>query len=341
MAAEVTVGQDAQGRLVVRKASLPGDRGDPRLEAAWLRRASGCGVVELVATLDDPPAMVTLHAGSHTWRTLSPDPPTAAALLASALRAVGALHRRGLVHGALTADHLIVSGGRVVLCSPRPGAGDPTADRSALAALAAETSQRWLSSSPPQAPPPGWGRAVERLARPESGWTLDDVADQLDGGGRRSGTTGTPAASPMPRWRRIRSTPTLPPARVVVAVVVGAASVGGVLVAATGPGAVPAPGPAGPGSRVDVAGARYRSTGPAGVLAATDRPCAGSPAAALLEPGSGVVWGFVQLPDGTAPVPGVAVAQVPGASRVVVVESDGCHRLVAQGPAGEADLSAG
>ena len=341
MPAEVTVEQDGEGRLVVRKVALPGSPGDLAQEAAWLRRASGCGVVEVVAASDNPPALVTLHAGSHTWRTASPDPEAAAVLLAAALRTVAALHRRSLVHGGISADHLIVSGWRVTLCSPRPCCPDAAVDRQALAELATGTAERWRTSSPPVAAPAAWPRVTELLTRPESGWTLDDIADLLDPGGSSHPSTGTaptrshlvPAAR---RWRRALA----PTWRMAAAgAVVAVALLGAGLTAQRMPGPGPAVELGGPGSRVDLAGARYRSTGPTGTLAATSRPCPGSPAAALLEPGSGVVWGFGHLPDGPSSVPGVALAQVPGASRLAVVDGEDCQRLVAEGPAGEAVLS--
>lgn len=334
MAARVVVERDGGGRLVVRKVGLPGDDQDREAEAEWLRRAAGPGVVQLLVAGPPPVGIVTAHAGSHTWRTSAPAPAPAAQLLASAMRTVARLHRQGLVHGALGLDHLIVSGGQAVLCSPNLSATDQDLDRRALGDLAQDSIQRWRSDGVPVPEADRWSRAVELLSSPNAGWSLDDIADVLD-----------PPVSPSPaRGRRHASgrPPAMPASAtaLLVATVVAAIIGAGGLVTAGRTASAPSTAVPPEGPSVEVPGARYRGGRPDDVLVATDRPCPGSPPAAVLEPRSGTVWVFSRLPSADAPEHGVPTQQVPGASRVAVREVGSCEQLIVSGPAGVAVVPA-
>lgn len=320
------------GRVVVRKVPLPGDERDRHAEALWLGRAGGRGVVELVTSGAAPVGIVTVHAGSHTWRTSRPDPVRAAPLLASALRTLAELHRRDLVHGAVTGDHLVVAGESLVLCSPDPAAGDPDVDRGAVAELVVAAQEAWRADGITLPPTSPWPRVGELLSNPNSGWSLDDIAALL------SPAPGSAARHPhrgRGGHRRIPPLALSRPAAVASAVVVlGAGAVGALAASAPSPPAhVDVGGPA-----VELDGVRYRAGVDDDVLAATGRPCPGSPPAAVLEPASGTVWAFRRLPDPAVAEGGQPVQQVPGASDLVVRDEGSCQRLVVAGPDGEAPV---
>lgn len=345
MAARVTVERDGRGRLVVRKEPLASGHGDLRAEADWLRRAAGPGVVEVVDDASDEGRLTTIHAGAHTLRTAAPSPDQAAPLVASLLRVLASLHRRGLVHGALGPDHLVLAAGGVVLCSPAPGATDPQLDRQAVVEVIDAARERWGPAAVAPAADRTWRRATELLLRPAAGWSLDDIADLLD-----------PMPAAAPRRRRLalpaRRAPGVPAAALVVVVVVvavaavaalqgrggsapavGGAADTGTAVAAT---AVAPSAPSGPVA--EVAGARYRGDRPGHRLAVTDRPCPEAPAAGVLDPASGTVWSAGRLPRVGEALATHAVQQVPGAVDVVARPEGPCERILVVGPAGEAPV---
>lgn len=335
MAARVVVERDGEGRLVVRKVGLPGDDKDRQAEAEWLRRAAGPGVVELVVAGAPPVGIVTAHAGSHTWRTSSPEPAPAAVLLASALRTVARLHRQGLVHGALVPDHLIVSGGETVLCSPDPSATGQALDRGALADLAQGSLQRWRSDGVSVPEADRWARTIQLLSSPNAGWSLGDIADVL-----APPAPASPGRSRRVTSRRQRTVPVKARALLAATIVIAFTAIGGLVVAGrTSPVPLSAARPI-DGPSVDLLGTRYRGGQPDDVLVATTRPCPGSPPAAVLEPSSGTVWVFSRLPSADAPERGLATQQVPGASRVAVRELGSCEQVIVSGPAGEAAVPA-
>lgn len=338
MAARVTVERDGRGRLVVRKEPLASGHGDLRAEAGWLRRAAGPGVVEVVDDASDEDRLTTIHAGAHTFRTAAPTPDQAGPLVASLLRTVASLHRRGLVHGALGPDHLVLTGGGVVLCSPAPGATDPQLDRQAVVELIEAARERWGPAGPAPANDRTWRRTTELLLRPDAGWSLEDIADLLD---------PTPAAPPSRRrlpLPLLRATGVTAGALVVVVVAVLVVAAGAVPGLRGGDGPAPAVAgtavtpavPAGP--VVEVAGARYRSDRPGHRLAVTDRPCPEAAAAGVLDPVSGTVWSAARLPTAGEALATRPVQQVPGAVDVAARPEGACERIVVVGPAGEAPV---
>jgi hypothetical protein len=340
MATRVTVHRDDQGRLVVRKTASA----DRRLsaEAVWLGRARGAGVAVLVDADPDGGSLTTRHAGSHTWRTAAPAPATAGPLLACLLRNVAELHRRDLVHGAIGPDHVVLGPDGPVLCGPKPGCTDPGVDRLALADLIDRCRRAWSE------PPPGtphrraddarWRRAGELLAQPDSGWTLEAVADLLDDPPAPAPATGARRPS---RPRRARRPGRLAP----VAALVVAGGLAVTLWALPGWSAQGRSSPildrAPAGERAaGTDGRRYRVDQVGLPVAVADRPCPGAAPAAVLHPDDGTVWAFDRLPTLDDPVTGEAVAVIPGASGLVVRDETDCRRILAVGPAGEAGVPA-
>lgn len=111
---------DAQGRVVLCKEAT-GPAGTARLEreARLLGLARHPGVVTLVALEHDPAGgrLTTAFVGSHTLATWTcPSPEHAAGIVAALAETVADLHQLGIVHGRLTADHVLVDReGRPVL----------------------------------------------------------------------------------------------------------------------------------------------------------------------------------------------------------------------------------
>lgn len=111
---------------VTKRATTPASIGRLRAEAAMLTAARHPGVVALVdveQVHDEAGAIAELRmhtavAGSRTLASLGDVPLDRAAGLIAALAAtVADLHHMGLVHGRITADHvLIAADGRPVLC---------------------------------------------------------------------------------------------------------------------------------------------------------------------------------------------------------------------------------
>src|SRR3990170_1337111 len=141
----------AQGRAVLVKHADAGEDAD-RLgrEAALLRACRHPGVVEVLEEreLDDGSRELSLAvAGSRTVADLRTDLTGAAGLVAALATTVADLHDLGIVHGRITADHVLVdAGGRPVLCglagagrvgSQPPGAPAPLAPADDVAALGA------------------------------------------------------------------------------------------------------------------------------------------------------------------------------------------------------------
>ena len=147
------LGRGHDGRLLVTKALHP-DAGRPqrRRLAAQARRAVDAPSAAVLQPVDpwvggDAPATVWPFVlgrdlGSRLRRHGPPEPSPAIELADGIDEAITSLHARGGVHGALTADHVLLDeGGRPLLIGldPRRPAGDATRreDRRAAAALRA------------------------------------------------------------------------------------------------------------------------------------------------------------------------------------------------------------
>jgi hypothetical protein len=106
------------GPVAVKRAHDENGRARLRHEAETLELARHPGVVELVE-LDDGAAVTTLSTvwlGGGTIEAAAPPPLRLAAMGAQLARTVADLHDRGIIHGQITADHVLLDGlGRVVL----------------------------------------------------------------------------------------------------------------------------------------------------------------------------------------------------------------------------------
>jgi hypothetical protein len=135
---------DDGGRPVLVKSAAAGPEADRlRDEAATLRLAAHPGVVQLIGLDEDDDGGVGLRlavAGTRTFADLRTDLVAAARALAGLATTVADLHDLGLVHGRITADHVVLDGaGRAVLCGfadagPR-GELDPATDVHGLGLL--------------------------------------------------------------------------------------------------------------------------------------------------------------------------------------------------------------
>src|SRR5829696_8885000 len=121
----MAVARDEDGRLVVTKQAGPGPGAERlRREALALELAAGAGCVELVEVADGSDGdtrLVTVWVGGGTLATALPLGPERLLAVAGALAGTLAqLHERGLVHGRVSAEHVLHDGDRPVLC----GLGD-------------------------------------------------------------------------------------------------------------------------------------------------------------------------------------------------------------------------
>lgn len=131
------------GAVAVLKTALEGDQQDRSAEATWLAEARHRGVVSLLGTQQSPPAIRTLRAGGATMRTAQPSPSLAARLLTDTAVTLADLHDRGMTHGKLTRDHMIVDEERVYLCSPDGQCTETKVDLEAFGQVIEELLDYW------------------------------------------------------------------------------------------------------------------------------------------------------------------------------------------------------
>lgn len=178
MATRVTL-NTVDGELVVDKVALEGDRPDRTAEARWLANARSPHVVRLISF--EHSTIRTRHAGQTTLRTATATPPEAAGLLLGLARTLTDLHGRGLVHGKLTLDHVIVAGAGdrpngIVLCSPDGSATSPSDDLVAFGELIERLLERWDSKGIAVAKRREWNEVRSRLTHPGEQITAQRVA---------------------------------------------------------------------------------------------------------------------------------------------------------------------
>jgi hypothetical protein len=174
-------------------------------EAVVLGRLAHPGVVRLVAHTETGrhAQLITERVPGPTLAEIALDSPGALAAVGAACAAVMAdLHALGIAHGSLTPDHLIVSDGRVVLCS-FGRAGEATAaamDRDVadlvvalgdVASRLAEPVSRVERRRRRRLDDLLVGAASRSLAASELGAALADLAGETADGGARG-----PLASP-------------------------------------------------------------------------------------------------------------------------------------------------
>lgn len=195
------------GSVVVTKIRVPIDSfGSPQLheevvdrarratldEASWLARARHPGVVRLHHVAPVERRLETVLAGRASLRTVSLSASQARMAILDLASTLADLHARGLVHGRLAPEHVIVDGrrpGHVVLCSPSGTENDPTIDLQALVGIAEHLNSGFARSVP------GWSEAIDDLRARGSTIESPDVVTVFDGPGVRS-----PALLRRLRW---------------------------------------------------------------------------------------------------------------------------------------------
>lgn len=115
-------------------------------EARWLIAARDPAVVAVRRVEPHRASLWTAHGATASLASTTLEPPALAHVLAQLADAAARLHRQGLVHGALVAEHVLLRpvgpGLRPVLCSPAAGRVgepplEPADDVAALADLVA------------------------------------------------------------------------------------------------------------------------------------------------------------------------------------------------------------
>ena len=204
---------------MIKEAVDPTARARLAREAAVLERARHPGVVELLRHTDDDDRaeLVTRSAGPRTVEDLSDLPGDQVAAFGAALaQTLADLHRAGISHGAVRAEHVVVSDlGQPVLCGlggaglVEPPAGqwggfDPAADVGAVADVLAAVLE----------PAEGlrrWSGGVAGLLRRADERSMDQLAAEL---AAMAGPIGPPlrlAEPPAPELPTIDLTTGGPP----------------------------------------------------------------------------------------------------------------------------------
>lgn len=339
MATRVTL-NTVDGELVVDKVALKGDRPDRTAEARWLANARSPHVVRLISFEDS--VIRTRHAGQTTLRTATATPPEAAGLLLGLARTLVDLHGRGLIHGKLTLDHVIVAGAGdrpngIVLCSPDGNASTPSDDLVAFGELVERLLERWDSKGVTVANRREWDQVRHRLTAPGDQITAQRVARWMaplvvsapaSDAGQEAQVDDDELYDEAHRWRA--------PALVMACVI---AIVG---FAVTNPlGSAPQEGDE--PLELRVGNQIFFVDGSAGSVAGAPSEC--PPEAAVLDDAA-VVWHFTPISEsgsalakseGLDGAVGLALATVPGATELAYEDCE----LWAIGPAGRTKLDAG
>jgi hypothetical protein len=150
-------------------------------EARWLAAARHPAVVGLRRVSTDRCRIETRHAGLATLRTAGPEPWLAAEILAAVALVLAQLHRRHLVHGNLSPDHVLLPGpGRPpMLCSPSGTASETVDDIDGLRAVTEAVMAGW------DRPSRWWGDAVGQLRHDRDRISARQAATVLAGLKRR------------------------------------------------------------------------------------------------------------------------------------------------------------
>jgi hypothetical protein len=333
MASRVTLSADPGGIIVVTKTPLAGDGADRRAEAAWLDRARGRSVVDLLDVHHAPVVeIVTRFVPGDTLRTSRLSPGETARVLSGVATTLLQLHERGLVHGKLTPDHVIVSEHGPVLCSPHGLVSEPTVDCVGLGRCIDAVLARWRESGVEPNDPAPWRRLSDRLADPARPLPLRRAIRVLD---QLAATGGDPPRADGSVPHGIRSEPgperPIPWGALLVGLAV-ALSLGGLIVSRPDRRTrTPAIG----AIEIVSNGQRYRVGRDGDRAVVVSDPCEGQPAIIVLDQSSDIVYRFDEPVDGSV---GDVVASVPGASALAVDPGQPCPQAWATGPAGRTRL---
>lgn len=336
MTTRVTTITQPDGSLAVIKTWLGADPSDANDEQRWLALARSPVVVQLLRVEADPPSVVTRHGGTSTLRTARPLPRQAALLLAVIADGLADLHDRGLVHGKIALEHIVLDGDRPRLCSPSGSATASDDDLAGLGRCVETLIDGWHRDAITVERQPEWEMLCRRLIDPELHFGARRAARVLErlarGGGPGTAAdaisdTHTVRGPAAPRSTRVLS---------IVAGVVGVALAGAWFlesrsVAATADGA---------GVIIDHQGERYRvgNDDEGDAVAARPPGCANGPALVVLDRDSSTIWAL----DDLSPQLGDrwrAVAVVPGATGIEHRDVDACQAVWVTGPAGATTVS--
>lgn len=355
------------GEQVVKEADSEADRSRLEGEARALRACAHPGVVALLASEggDPPDRLVLSRIGGRPLADAGPRLPLE--VLAGLTAAIGAtladLHDLGWVHGAVSADHVLLDEqGRPVLCGF--GRASRPSSPSELAVLAAGDVKDlavMLSAFLPPHPDRRVARLLagcggRRLGRPPSARRLarrvvDLVPDARlespapqkgegkDGPGSRV-PDGTQPGRPAFRRSSRPSRPFRPGGRAAaaggaVAAVLVAVLIIPVLLGPSSPARAPAPAP--PAGTVPRPDGRYVLSDPAGgrLITVMGRWGCGGVRPAVLDLADGWVWIFGGWPGPGASLRASPVARRPGAVGLAVEQvRDGCDDLLVMGRSG-------
>jgi hypothetical protein len=138
--------------LVAVKVAAPDEVAQLEREADLLQRARHPGVVEVVGlerSADGSASLLTRFAGGHSLATVTlGSADHVAAVVAAVATTLADLHRLGVVHGRVAADHVLLDQrARPVLCGPS-GEGTPADDVFALGELLAGLLGRDVDAEP-------------------------------------------------------------------------------------------------------------------------------------------------------------------------------------------------
>jgi tRNA A-37 threonylcarbamoyl transferase component Bud32 len=334
-----------------------------RHEAQVLEVARHPGVVELVAAGADAVTLRLVDGEPLSERTTRPGDELVV-VAAAAAGTLADLHDIGVVHGSITAEHIVIDRrGQPVFCSFGRGAidggpdapaafGDVAALARTLAAAADPATARWICSAAAKV---NHGRRparrlATRLAADTPTRRIPAAAAAVKRGrrpARRLPTGGAADALKLPSRRHRRGA--LLTAAVAAAALLSVALV--VLVApATGPSRASAPRPVAPpcpavdqGCRpilrtagvVTVASGRYRIGDPGDQVVVGRWHCRGA-LPALLQPATGEVWAWDSWAGSAGALPARLLTRIPDA-RAVSVDPvpSGCDRLLVRRRDGE------
>ncbi len=112
----VTSDRASASSVLVRK--YPADRARLAAQVRWLTRAQGPGVVRLHEVDASSGHYSTVFAGPRTLAVSATAPGPTLAVLLEVWRVLERVHRLGLAHGSVTADHLVVGAEGPFLVSP-------------------------------------------------------------------------------------------------------------------------------------------------------------------------------------------------------------------------------
>jgi hypothetical protein len=297
----VIIDIDRSVGVVTKMAQTPADIARLRREAVVLNQARHPGVVELIAVKDphelcfratDARCLADCLAdGAQRWTMAE-----LAAFGAEAATTVADLHDIGVIHGQLTAHHVLIgSDRRPVLCSLGHQAEGPEDDVAALGQLLRQLQSGVVASGGPGASGP-FDQAILPATHPDPGRrpTARALARRL-------------AEPASPRRLTVTRGPGLAAAAVLIVVAAAALWLR-------------------PGSAVP--GGRFQVNEPADPVAVGRWTCR-ILLPALLRPATGEVWVWDGWPRGRRPVTGQLASQVAGATSLrAVTARPGCDTLL-------------